>query len=163
MNLNELFQMQHDLDEAIAKNLNMLDNFNHLEIVDKRVFALKVELAEFANEVGFFKYWKQSHVMDRHKTLEEHADVMHFMLSVANSRNYTKFIRELHPEHWERVPLERLFHYLMDSQYNSSGKWLNAFEQLIQIGYKLGFTDEEMVDSYKRKNAENYRRIERNY
>jgi dimeric dUTPase (all-alpha-NTP-PPase superfamily) len=164
VNLTELFQMQKDLDGAIAWNLNMKPEvFDSIETIDKRIFALKVEIAEFANATGWFKYWKQSHVMDRDHTLEEHADVMHFMLSVGNSRNYNKFIKELHPEHWEKVPMERLFHYIMDNQYNSSGKWLNAFEQLIQIGYKLGFTEQEMIESYKRKNAENYRRQERNY
>jgi dimeric dUTPase (all-alpha-NTP-PPase superfamily) len=40
---------------------------------------------------------------------------------------------------------------------------LNAFEQLIRIGIKLGFTEEEMIQAYKDKNAENYARQQRGY
>jgi dimeric dUTPase (all-alpha-NTP-PPase superfamily) len=51
----------------------------------------------------------------------------------------------------------------MNNEYDSSGKWLNAFEQAICIGLKLGFTEEEMVQAYKDKNAENYRRQQNGY
>lgn len=57
----------------------------------------------------------------------------------------------------------RLFIYLMENNYDSSGKWLNAFEQLICIGHKLGYTDEQMIKAYKDKNAENYRRQRNGY
>jgi dimeric dUTPase (all-alpha-NTP-PPase superfamily) len=162
MNIEELLQMQLELDIAIGKNLGMEEEFNSVEIVDQRVFALKVELGEFSNEVGWFKYWKQSHVMDRAKTIEEFADVMHFLLSVGNSRKYN-FIKEITPYPWMKVPLGRLFCYMMENTYDSSGKWKNAFEHLICIGLKLGYTEEEMVQSYKNKNAENYARQQRGY
>jgi dimeric dUTPase (all-alpha-NTP-PPase superfamily) len=155
MNLAELYELQFKLDEVVAKKLNILEEFNNVEYTDKRVFALKVELAEFANEVAWFKYWKQSHVMDVEKTLEELADVMHFLLSVGNSRRYN-FIKFINPKQWEKVPLNRLFIYLMENNYDSSGKWLNAFEHLICIGYKLGFTEEEMIQAYKDKNLKNH-------
>jgi len=162
MNIEELLQLQQELDIAIAKNLNMEDEFNSVEIVDQRVFALKVELGEWANVVGWFKYWKQSHVVDREESLEEQADFLHFLLSIGNSRKYT-FIKEIHPERWEKVPVGRLFIYLMENNYDSSGKWLNAFEQLICIGLKLGYTEEEMIQAYKRKRDINFARIEGGY
>ena len=162
MNLENLYKLQETLDIAIAKNLNMEDTFNSVETVDKRVFALKVELSEFANEVGWFKYWKQSHVMNREKSLEELADNMHFFLSVGNSRKYN-FIKEIHPEPWHKVPVDRLFIYIMESKIDSSGTWKNAFENLIAIGLKLGFTEEEMMQAYISKNIENHARQQRNY
>lgn len=162
MNLEELYTLQQDLDIAIAKNLNMEDIFNSVETVDKRVFALKVELSEFANEVGWFKYWKQSHVMDKKKTIEELSDAMHFLLSVGNSRKYN-FIKEIHPEPWHKVPVDRLFCYMMESKYDSWRTWKNAFENLIAIGLKLGFTEEEMIQAYKDKNKENHARQSRGY
>jgi dimeric dUTPase (all-alpha-NTP-PPase superfamily) len=157
MNIENLLQMQKELDIAIAKNLNMEDEFNSVEIVDQRVFALKVELGEFANETGFFKYWKQSHTMNRAATIEELADVMHFLLSVGNSRKYN-FIKEISPKEWNKVPMGRLFFYIMENNLNSSGYWKNAFEHLICIGLKLGFTEEEMLQAYQDKNAKNYAR-----
>lgn len=162
MILEELYKLQEDLDRAIAKNLGMEDEFNSVEIVDKRIFALKVELGELANEVGFFKYWKQSHIMDHAKTIEEHADVTHFLLSVGNSRKYN-FIKEIHPEKWMKVPIGHLFIYLMENNYDSSGKWKNAFEQLVCIGLKLGFTEAAIVQSYRDKNKVNYQRIVEKY
>lgn len=163
MDLKELFQMQHELDSVIVTNLGMEEEFNSVECVDKRVFALKVEIGEFSNVVGWFKYWKQSHVMDREKALEEHADVMHFKLSVGNSRKYANFITKVQPERWMKVPLGRLFCYLMENNYDSAGKWLNGFEQLICIGLKLGFSEKEMVQAYKDKNKVNYGRIKGGY
>jgi dimeric dUTPase (all-alpha-NTP-PPase superfamily) len=157
MNIENLLQMQKELDIAIAKNLGMEDDFNSVEIVDQRVFALKVELGEFANETGFFKYWKQSHTMNRAATIEELADVMHFLLSVGNSRKYN-FIKEISLKEWNKVPMGRLFFYIMENNFNSSGYWKNAFEHLICIGLKLGFTEEEMLQAYQDKNAKNYAR-----
>lgn len=162
MIITELLEMQRDLDIAIAKNLGMEEEFNSVEIVDQRVFALKVELGEFANETGWFKYWKKSHIVNQEATLEEWADVLHFLLSVGNSRRYN-FIKEIHPSRWDKVPTGRLFQYMMENNYDSSGKWLNAFEQLFCIGLKLGYTEEEMLHAYKDKNAENYARQERGY
>jgi dimeric dUTPase (all-alpha-NTP-PPase superfamily) len=163
MNLEELYTLQEKLDKEIAKNLGMENEFNNVEVIDNRIFALKVEVGELANEVGFFKYWKQSHAMDRDKTLEEHADCVHFILSIGNSRNYNKFIKQLRPEKWDKVPLSMLFHYIMNNPYNSSGEWLNAFEQLICIGLKLGFTESDIVQSYRDKNIVNYQRIVEKY
>jgi dimeric dUTPase (all-alpha-NTP-PPase superfamily) len=162
VNITKLLEMQKELDIAIAQNLGMEDEFNSVEIVDQRVFALKVELGEFANEVGFFKYWKRSHVVNQEATLEEWADVLHFLLSVGNSRKYT-FITEIHPEKWELVPVGVLFQYMMNNQYDSSGKWLNAMEQLFCIGLKLGYTEQEMIQAYKEKREENFARQKRGY
>jgi dimeric dUTPase (all-alpha-NTP-PPase superfamily) len=162
MIITELLEMQKELDIAIAQNLGMEDDFNSVEIVDQRVFALKVELGEFANETGWFKYWKQSHIINQEAALEEWADVLHFLLSIGNSRKYT-FIKEIHPEKWELVPVGRLFIYLMSNEYDSSGKWLNAMEQLCCIGLKLGYTEEEMLQAYKEKREENFSRQNRGY
>jgi dimeric dUTPase (all-alpha-NTP-PPase superfamily) len=162
LNITELLEMQKELDIAIAKNLGIEDEFNSVEIVDQRIFALKVELGELANEVAWFKYWKQSHSINPIATLEEWADVLHFLLSVGNSRKYS-FIKEIHPEKWELVPIGQLFQYMMKNHYDSSGKWLNAMEQLFCIGLKLGYSEEAMLNAYIEKNAENHARQARGY
>lgn len=164
MELSSLYAEQDKLDQFIIKNLNMSpEEFSSVENIDKRVFALKVEIAEFANEVGWFKYWKQSHVMKQDKVLEELADVMHFFLSVAISRRYHTFIPEVDPQQWSKVPLEHLFRYIMQNTYSSSGQWKNGFEQLMMIGIKLGFEPEQMILAYYLKNQENVERQVRNY
>jgi dimeric dUTPase (all-alpha-NTP-PPase superfamily) len=162
MIITELLEMQKELDIAIAQNLGMEDEFNSVEIVDQRVFALKVELGEFANEVGFFKYWKRSHVINQEATLEEWADVLHFLLSVGNSRKYN-FIQDIQPDLWHKVPMGRLFIYIMENEMDSSGKWKNAMEQIFCIGLKLGYSEEEMLNAYKEKREENFARQHRGY
>lgn len=162
MNIEPLFKLQLELDEYVAKNLGIVDEFNWVEYVDKRIFALKVEIAELANCVSWFKYWKQSHVIDHAAAIEELADVMHFFLSVGHSRKYT-FIRELDPLAWKKVPMEQLFQYLMNNNFDSSGKWKNGFEQLICIGHKLGYSLEEMEQAYKNKREINFKRQEEKY
>lgn len=161
MILNTLYEAQDKLDQFVAEKTGI--DIHDVENVDKRVFALKVEVAEFANETGWFKYWKRSHRMDRRKTLEEHADVTHFFLSVGLSRNYNTFIPELNPHQWYKVPMNHLFNYIMQSRFESSGHWKNAFEQHIQIGLKLGFTIGEMEVAYFQKNEKNFERQRSGY
>jgi dimeric dUTPase (all-alpha-NTP-PPase superfamily) len=161
MNIEKLVQAQAELDDYVSKNLGI--NIHEQEYVDKRVFALKVELAELANEVAFFKYWKQSHIVDRQATIEEWADVCHFFLSVGNSRNYTTFVKELNYSQWHKVPMEYLFQYIMKSGIDSSGQWKSNFEQLFQIGIQLGFSLEELEKAYYEKREKNIARQQNNY
>jgi dimeric dUTPase (all-alpha-NTP-PPase superfamily) len=127
-------------------------------MVDKRIFAFKVELAEFSNETAWFKYWKQSHVMNREKVLEELADCIHFLLAIGIYRNYRKFVPDLDYVQW--LPFSEGFLYgeIMENPIGSSGQWKNAFEQLIAIGVKLGYTLEEIQLSYLLKNQKNIER-----
>lgn len=160
MNLEPYFQLQKELDDFVSAKLGI--DLNEVEYVDKRVFALKVEIAELSNETAWFKYWKQSHIIDPIKTLFEIADCIHFFLSVGNSRKYN-FIKELHPMDWNKVPLEHLFQYLLNNNFDSSGKWMDGFEQLLCIGYKLGYTSEEMEQAYKDKREINFQRQKESY
>jgi dimeric dUTPase (all-alpha-NTP-PPase superfamily) len=162
MKLSELFALQKDLDISIAQKLNMEDDFNSVELVDQRIFALKVELGELANCTGWFKYWKKSHVVNQAATIEEWSDVLHFLLSIGNSRKYT-FIQDIQPDLWHKVPMGRLFIYIMGNEIDSSGKWKNAMEQLFCIGLKLGYSEEEMIQAYKEKREENFARQHRGY
>lgn len=163
MNIEELYQLQYKLDQTVAANLNMSEEeFNSAECVENRIMATKVEVAELANEVGFFKYWKQSHVMKREATIEEWADVKHFLLSIGNSRGYN-LIKEIDYKDWNKVPVKRLFVYLLENKYETVNDWLSAFEQLICIGIKLGFTEEEMIQAYREKRLKNFDRQRNNY
>lgn len=164
MNLSVFYTTQQQLDQVIIEHSHLTESeFNSVENVDKRVFALKVEIAEFSNEVGWFKYWKKNHVRSDAKVLEELADVIHFFLSVGISRKYHTFVPTLDPIQWQKVPLEHLFRYLMENKYSSSGQWKNGFEQLIMIGIKLGFDIDQMTLAYFIKNKENIARQNRGY
>ena len=164
MNLEPFYAKQEELEQFVRKNIGMSEEeFSSTMMVDKRVFAFKVELAEFSNETGWFKYWKQSHVMDRAATIEELADCMHFLLAIGLYRKYKKFVPELEWEKWSFLENYELYQDIMESPIGSSGQWKRAFEQLICIGVKLGFSISEIQLAYLAKNRKNIERQKSNY
>jgi dimeric dUTPase (all-alpha-NTP-PPase superfamily) len=154
MNLNPLYEVQKNVDMVIANNLRI--EIHKEENVMKRIIAFKVEVGEFGNEIGFFKYWKQSHVMDRVKTIEELADCMAFLLSIGISRGYQ--VDEIDPYQWEKVPMEHLFNYLFRNKIQNRNEWQTAFENLMCIGLRLGFAIAEMEFAYYTKSGVNIER-----
>jgi dimeric dUTPase (all-alpha-NTP-PPase superfamily) len=160
MLLAPLFEKQLEVDTYIERNL--LIHMDDVETVDKRVHAFKVEVGEFSNETGWFKYWKTSHKMDRAKTLEELADCMAFLLSVGISRKYV-FVQELDARRWWKVPRPEMFEFLLSCSLESAGEWKTAFETLLGIGLKLGFSTGEMEAAYYEKSDKNIERQKQNY
>jgi dimeric dUTPase (all-alpha-NTP-PPase superfamily) len=164
MDLTLFYSKQEYLEQFVRKNIGMTEEeFSSVPMVDKRIFAFKVELAEFSNETGWFKYWKQSHQMDRSKTLEELADCIHFLLAIGIYRKYRQFVKALDWESHMNDQMENLYHVIMESPIGSSGQWKRAFERLIAIGVKLGYNIEEITLAYLLKNQENIERQMRNY
>ena len=163
MNLTLFYTKQLELESFVRLNLNIPEEeFVSDMMVDKRIFAFKVELAELANETAWFKYWKQSHKPDPAAVIEELADCIHFLTAIGIYRNY-RFITEITPEPWTNASEQALYGYLMNNDLASSGKWKNAFEQLIAIGLKLGFSLEEQIHAYLAKNKKNVERQKDHY
>src|SRR5690606_28291239 len=80
MNLNVLFEKQAELDQYICEKQNIKTE----DIFKKKITAFIVELSELANEIQFFKYWKNEVVVDHQKAVEEYIDVIHFSISLSN-------------------------------------------------------------------------------
>ena len=80
MNLKVIFEKQIKLDETLHNNVI---NPNEKNLREKEIIALLVELGEFANEVKLFKYWKKHKEINQTKMLEEFADGIHFLTSLA--------------------------------------------------------------------------------
>lgn len=157
--LSSLYEKQEYLEQFVRKNIGMEESeFSSVAMVDKRVFAFKVEFGEFANETAWFKYWKQSHKQDRAKVLEELADCIHFLLAIGIYREYKKFVPELNYSQWVHNPDHSLYRNIMNSPLESSGQWKTAFEQLIAIGIKLDFDINQIVLGYYLKNQKNIER-----
>ncbi|KAB2337632.1 hypothetical protein F7731_08535 [Cytobacillus depressus] len=161
MNLQPLYDVQRNVDLVIARNTR--SDINELENIHKRVIAFKVEVAEFANEISFFKYWKQSHEMDKAKTLEELADCMAFLLSIGISRQFDRKVLEINPHEYKKVPILYLFNYLFKNELNTKDYWQAAFENLICIGLKLGLSIAEMEVAYYTKSGVNIERQKARY
>jgi dimeric dUTPase (all-alpha-NTP-PPase superfamily) len=164
LDLTVFYAKQEELEQFVRKNIGISEEeFSSVQMVDKRIFAFKVELAEFSNETAWFKYWKQSHVMDRSKVLEELADCIHFLLAIGIYRKYREFIPFLGWAKWMDKSQDFLYMSIMESPIGSSGQWKTAFEQLIAIGVHLGYNVKDIELAYLLKNQENIERQMRNY
>lgn len=162
--LNPLYEKQAYLEQFVRENIGLTEEeFSSVTMVDQRVFAFKVEFGEFANETGWFKYWKQSHKQDLAKVLEELADCIHFLLAIGIYREYRKFVPELDYDKWSFMEEQELYHEVMNSPISSSGQWKRAFEHLITLGIKLGFDIEQITLAYYLKNQKNIERQMNNY
>src|SRR5699024_3359415 len=160
MNLNSLFTKQKQLDEHIVNEKGL----HGQELLKKKTVALICELYELYNELKFFKFWKEDIKINRDLALEEYSDVIHFALSIANDLGYTehKYI------HTEGTDLNDLVLGITNiatiiPQSKEKHHVSTLINNVIQLGYQLGFTEEQVIDAYKNKNEENYARQENGY
>ena len=162
MNLKEIVKLQEELDEKIAKELDI--NLDDDEFVRKRLLAYYVELGELANETAFFKYWKQSHQPDTHREIEELIDVLHFLVSIGITRKYTKMMQEIEPfPFYEEATFEDMFEMLFANRLDTSAQWHHAMSLVLGLGHKLGYNDDLLLKAYETKNQINHERQEKGY
>jgi len=76
INLIELMPIQQEVNDVVIKRLGRKVS------IDEYILAFNVELFEYFNAIGTWKWWKQSHKQDREKILDELADCFAFFLSV---------------------------------------------------------------------------------
>ena len=113
MNLTKLFEIQSVLDERIVKEHGL----QGVDLVDKKIIALKVELSEFANETRAFKFWSKKEPSPKEITLEEYVDALHFFLSLGLSRGWNKFITEINVPPFKGLRVVDHIYSLLQNQY----------------------------------------------
>ncbi|ENY53640.1 Hypothetical protein MALK_5810 [Metamycoplasma alkalescens 14918] len=161
MNLEEIFEAQKILDKVFAAAITKKEKV----FFDKKiVIALLVELGEFANEVKSFKYWKKNKQTDRAKILEEYADGIHFITSIAYPLSVSS---QLNPKiKYKNFVLQlghtyKLFTNLI-AQKNQENV-TKAYEAYLGLGQLINITEHEIIAAYMAKNKKNYKRIEEKY
>ena len=80
-NIRDLIVIQQEVNKKIREKLD-----NPPEGEDF-LLAFNVELFEFLNAVGTWKWWKHNHVINREKILDELADCFAFFLSAIDYEN----------------------------------------------------------------------------
>jgi len=160
----ELFEIQREVDSFIEDKISY-QNIDFRDTLGKRKTAFKVELCELANEIGFFKYWKESHELNKERVLDEWADCLAFLNSIANTQSlyneindYLKYcVLESSMDvayHFDRLIKNKLYD-LTDLEY--------AYIELYKMGSSLGFSFGEMNYAYLKKSNENIRRAKEGY
>lgn len=75
-----LMKMQEAVNLTVTKRLEESELKKPTAI--DYLIAMHVEFFEFVNELGFWKWWKQNHNLDRENVLDELADIMAFYLEI---------------------------------------------------------------------------------
>ena len=160
MNLNSLFEKQKELDEYIYEK----NNVTAKKVFEKKIVALLVELGELANELQFFKYWKENINIDGQRAIEEYIDVIHFAIGLAVDLGIDEH------EYIETPPqdLNKLFIGITNlatiiSISKNKEHVKSLINYVIALGYQLGLTEETVLAAYDKKNAVNYERQEEGY
>lgn len=159
VDLSIYYEKQKYLEQFVRENIGMSEEeFSSVPMVDKRIFSFKVEFGEFANETAWFKYWKQSHQMNKESVIEELADCIHFLTAIGIYRNYFKYVKVIDYTGYEKWPEQMLYTEIMENPLRSSSLWKKCFEQLLAIGIQLGFSLEQIQLAYLLKNQKNIER-----
>lgn len=165
MELKRLFEMQRELDNHIIQEHELEGK----KLIGKKVAAFVVESSELANELRFFKYWSNKGPSSKEIILEEYVDGLHFLLSLGNEIGADTLIEDdfkfdyvckknLTEEFIHIIKLAIEFKEV--NTYQNYRKLLNRYLSLSKI---LGFTQEEVVQGYFKKNAINHKRQESGY
>jgi dimeric dUTPase (all-alpha-NTP-PPase superfamily) len=162
LNMAELFETQRKLDNRIVET-------HHLEgqsFVSEKILALLVELGELANETRCFKFWSLKGPSERPVILEEYVDGLHFILSIGLDFNYETV--ELCPDLTVNHSLTNRFLTVFSkidtfNQSQTVQNYKDVFESFLLLGYQLGFSNQDIVQAYERKNVINHERQEQGY
>lgn len=163
MDWQKLFQMQKELDTYIENNHDL----SEANLFHEKHLALLVELGELANETRCFKFWSTKPGSDPQVILEEYVDVLHFLMSIGLEKGYTyqsedKIVIE------ENRTESDYFYNVYDAAITyrnqpTDENYQQLFQISLQLGNKLGFTDEAIQKAYLSKNEVNYQRQDQGY
>jgi dimeric dUTPase (all-alpha-NTP-PPase superfamily) len=162
MNLKHLFELQAKLDERIYKEHPPKEGEDRLA---KKILALQVELGELANELPeVFKFWSNKK-NNYEKALEELVDCLHFILGIGLELDFTDIDVWKAKEATTANQFIECFGkiYNMHFQKRVNGEvpiemYEHLFACFIGLGEMLGFTWDQIEQSYLEKNKINHER-----
>lgn len=183
INIRELIPIQEEVDQIVVERLGREPS------AEERILAFNVELFEYFNAVGTWKWWKKNHSLNKSKILDELADCFAFFLSlVAYTNKYDLLVVEeginiieafetdlnsiylsLDQGYSDRDSIEVINNFIMlIGVDNESGKVIGTvhrFSIAILITKLLfkGITWEEIINAYKEKSRINIERQNKNY
>ena len=155
--LQEMIQMQRELDKAIYSEHGVQYDYK------KTKLALIDELGELTHELkGEWCWWKKTQKpVDRAKVLEELVDCWHFAMSIVyhdcDKWGFKAYFTSetVARRKAEIFDLYKLLSNAIDVEFD--------LDDMLALTYRLGFTMTDVYDCYLKKNAENFKRLERGY
>lgn len=178
--LSDLIGIQEEVDQKIIEKIKRIPKN------EEKVLAFNVELFEFFNAVGVWKWWKHNHELNKERILDELADCFAFYLSLLlniekeenNSREnlmkeidkelnqiYTLLFEYSNSREKEEV-INNLIKFVgTDNEAENSTSTTYRFVLAIFIVELLfeSITWKEITEAYRKKSAINIARQNNNY
>jgi dimeric dUTPase (all-alpha-NTP-PPase superfamily) len=162
VNLTKLYIMQRELDAHIQDNHQL----HQVNLIEKKILALLVEIGELANETRCFKFWSLKPPASQEKILEEFVDGVHFILSLGIECEFEKNELAFENTSSESLIEQFLTVYAAVNEfrvYQTFGNFKRLFSEYISLANLLGFNSFEIEQAYIQKNEVNYERQQNGY
>ncbi|ATP59961.1 dUTP diphosphatase [Mesomycoplasma dispar] len=167
LDLKLIFEKQKILDNLFAEYSYGKNSATEIDPQwqDKVIIAAIVEIAEFANEIESFKYWKVNKKSNYEKTIEEYVDAIHFLVSACihfetKQVFETKFVKNKDiNEQFKQV-------FILASQFLQNKKieiLVELFEFFLGFIEILDWTIDQVIEAYLEKYKKNLERIKNQY
>lgn len=159
--INELYEIQAELNDRIVKEHKLNDE----DLKDDRFMALLVELGELANETRCFKYWSLKDASEKSIIIEEFSDVLHFLLTLGLQLDcpHLSFYQEETDKNLTELFLDMYNDINVIRVLESKFVFIRLYNTLMLIGKSLGFSEEDIYNSYLAKNKLNHKRQDSGY
>ncbi len=155
-------EKQKELDAFIKDNANILSEQQYWE---DRIIALMVELGEVSNEIRFFKYWSKKPASEKEVIIDELVDCLHFAFSLGNTLGNEQWV--FATDDMKRpitIVYFDIIKKLTDLVHNQDQVLFRSMLfNIVEIAWYLGYSMEDIVEAYDKKNAVNYERQNTGY
>ncbi|MFB6467910.1 dUTP diphosphatase [Cytobacillus sp. Hz8] len=163
MKIKKLFEMQKALDQHIETKHQLMEE----NLFDRKVLALLVEVGELANETRCFKFWSVKSASPDSVIIEEFVDGIHFILSLGIECGFDQeMVLEPNVNQAGSLSEEFIKVYELITKFRlekSYDVFQQLFNQYILIARLLGFTSDQIIQAYLKKNEVNYERQKNGY
>lgn len=182
VNLKDLLPIQKEVNKIVTERLG------RSVTISEFILAFNVELFEYFNAIGTWKWWKQSHVVDKEKVLDELADCFAFFLSAIDLQDQAnmlkhgvsiipsietrleEIIESLYGEDFGETKEERV-NSLINIVGTDNEMAESTIDTLGRLGVAIhlatllfdGITWEEITEAYRKKSEENIARQNKGY
>lgn len=154
MNLQKLFELQQALNDRIVAEHNLKGD----SLLPKQLLALHVELGELANKTNCFKYWSNKVSSDKSIILEEYVDCLKFILTIGLHKKYNDIEISSTPSEYNLI--DQFLNLYIDVNdlliASSKDHYITLFEDFLSLGVTLGFSENDIEDSYLIKNSKHF-------
>ena len=166
MEFSRIIEKQKEVIDAVReRNYGTAHEVESWQELENLTFAFHSELMELANEVAFFKHWKQGHEIKRERVLEELVDCFAFLFHISIMKNYVPMVMQAKAEEFyvENLDLMSLFTAIRKSDLSTSSEVSVVLNLLLVISAKLGFSEETLENAYISKSDKNIKRQKEGY